>query len=82
MNQGGVDCRRRHLREPAHFEKWPGLALLPAGTGNEQILWTNRKRTELMSETILTALIVLPIVIALVILFSFRGKGPSTLDDD
>ncbi len=35
-----------------------------------------------MSETILNTLIILPIVIALVIMFGFRGKGPSTVDDD
>ena len=35
-----------------------------------------------MSETVLNALIVLPIIITIVILFGFRGKGPSTLDDD
>lgn len=35
-----------------------------------------------MSETVLNTLIILPIVITLVILFGFRGKGPSTVDDD
>ncbi len=35
-----------------------------------------------MSETVLNTLIILPIVITLVIMFGFRGKGPSTVDDD
>ena len=35
-----------------------------------------------MSETVLTTLIILPIVISIVIMFGFRGKGPSTLDED
>ena len=35
-----------------------------------------------MSESLLNVLIVLPILVTLVIVFSFRGKGPSTIDDD
>jgi len=35
-----------------------------------------------MSESVLITLIILPIAIGLAIMFSFRGKGPSTLEND
>ena len=35
-----------------------------------------------MSESLLITLIILPIIIGLVIVFSFRGKGPSTVEDN
>ncbi len=35
-----------------------------------------------MSETVLITLIVLPIAISIVIMLAFRGKGPSTVDQD
>ncbi len=35
-----------------------------------------------MSESLLITLIILPIAISIVIMFLFRGKGPSTVDQN
>ncbi len=35
-----------------------------------------------MSEAVLITLIVLPIAVSIVIMLMFRGKGPSTVDQD
>ncbi len=35
-----------------------------------------------MSETVLVSLIILPIPISILIMLAFRGKGPSTIDQN
>ncbi len=35
-----------------------------------------------MSETVLVSLIILPIPISIFIMLAFRGKGPSTIDQN